>query len=110
MKTLKSLWIVAYGLLFVYYILLLPWFTFFNLVNQLPNLALIIVAYIALKRPEGTLISEIQVYRALELYKKVKVFTPKEKQEFGMDSIVNYLSQINIEKLLEIKKEVISED
>jgi hypothetical protein len=98
----RRLWLFVWFLALTYSILSLPWFHFISWaqINVLALVALGIVAYIGIRLPEGLLISQFQILRALDLYEQVQELTTEQAiKEFGMPSLVKYLQSIPAEVL-----------
>ncbi|MFX0123844.1 MAG: hypothetical protein ACFFAE_09420 [Candidatus Hodarchaeota archaeon] len=91
----QRLLIIAAGILLIYTIIVLPWFIFIPLPNALVLITLVIVSYIAIRVPEGLLLSHVQILRAIGLYKEMKVLSPEQAtKRYGSHSLVEYLQNI----------------
>ena len=91
----KKLWILGWGLMLIWSIIILPWFEIISSPNIFLLLAIVPTTYIAFKIPEALLISHVQVVRATGLYNKVKsIENPEETSKFGSTSIIKYLQSI----------------
>ena len=89
------LWIVAIVATIVYFVMELPWLPQIAFVNALLIVNFVLIAYIALRLPEAMIITEVQVGRAVRLYKKIqKLTTPKALKDFGMPELVKYLKNV----------------
>ena len=55
----------------------------------------VIVSYIAFRMPEGLLLSHVQILRAIDLYKEIKILSPEQAtRKIGSQSLVEYLQNI----------------
>jgi hypothetical protein len=67
---------------------------------------LVLIATAAIKYPESMLITQVQLFRAIDLYKKFQEIEKTDYRRFSeirMEKVVNYLKAINME---DIKKEI----
>ncbi len=115
-KQVKFLWIFASGSVTLnsllklghsLFIWNLPEFIVGDILNLISFLA---IAIVSTKYPEGVLLSQVQVIRALSLYKKVNAFNLKEKKEFGMSYLILYLNQLELDNLVQLKEEKTKND
>ncbi len=89
-----KLWIIAIIATVVYFVMSLPWAPQIAFLNALLILTFILIAYIAIRLPEAMIITEVQVHRAIHLYKKVQeLTTAKAVKDFGMPELVKYLKE-----------------
>ncbi len=73
-----------------------PWFENYELLQIKMILEQLGLILISIKYPESFLISKLQVTRAINLYKKVlSLDNEKEIQDFGMNSLVEYINKIS---------------
>ena len=96
----KRLWIIAAAILLIYFTLVIPWlYVYIQGIGIDIQLLIVIsvglVAYIAIIIPEGLLLSQSQIYRALELYQRIhEVPTEEALLRIGLPSLVEYLKSI----------------
>jgi len=91
----KKLWILAWSIELLWAIFLLPIFPQIELINLMIIVSNLLILYIALKYPESLLLSNDQLVRAQGLFDRIIAMEDQEeKDDFGMDSLVNYLQSI----------------
>ncbi len=79
----------------IYMILSLPWFPDIPLLNAILIIGFGLVIYVAIRIPEGLVLSQVQIIRAVSLYKEVKDLSSELAiKRFGMPSLVEYLQNI----------------
>ncbi len=102
----KRLWITTGFLVIIGLVWWLPGFSlFWGLTDVLFVVAVGFVTYISIWLPEGLLLSQVQLARAVELYEQIQRLTTKEAiKRFGMPSLVEYLQAIPPELLTQTKE------
>ena len=79
----------------IYMILSLPWLPEIPLLNAILFVGFGLVIYVAIRIPEGLVLSQVQIIRAVGLYKQVKDLSSElAVKRFGMPSLVEYLQNI----------------
>ncbi len=89
----KKLWIIASSLILLFWLLTLPWVPVATYKMVLAMVSLIFISYIAMKIPEGMLISHTQITRAIYLYQKVQR-DDTDIFSHGPDSLIDYLKNL----------------
>lgn len=77
-----------------------------EIVSTLIFITLILVAYIAIRRPEAFLITHTQLIRAFALYEKAQKWEKETHNlKFGLASIIEYIQSIPVDRQKLIKEE-----
>lgn len=89
-RLVRKLWIIIWFNLLSWSIMIMPWMQFFEYNNGIILIGLLLVAYITFRIPEGVLITQIQILRALNLYNIIE----KERTNSSIIELKDYLDRI----------------